>query len=462
MDTYQMKRFLYLRKLKKHLPNSVLTDTETLMSYSYDASSCQGALPVAVVRPKSVEECAKAVQIAHESGVAVVPRGAGTCTTGGAAPTRRAMILSFERMNKLIEIDSKNSIAVVEPGLINGHFQQALKPMNLFYPPDPASMAFCTLGGNVAENAGGPRGVKYGVTKDYVLGLEVVLPNGKTLTTGVRTHKGVVGYDLRGLIIGSEGTLGAITKIFFKLLPLPEKTMTLLAVFQSVQQAADTVSLITSSGLLPSTLEFMDRMAIEAVNRYKKTEFNLSGQAVLLIEVDGASPIVERDVEQIGALCASNQADVTIAHSVSERERLWQMRRAISPALYFISPSKINEDIVVPRTRLPEMLRQLNRIAEKYSLNIVNFGHAGDGNIHVNIMTNRSDPVEFARAEKAVRDIFEATLNLQGSISGEHGVGLTKRPYIDMEIPPHGLQLMRQIKELFDPKGIMNPDKIFP
>jgi glycolate oxidase len=449
------------KKLKKTLPHRVTTEPHELCCYSYDSSSSE-QIPGAVVMPHTAQECSKAVSFAYENNIVVVPRGAGTGTTGGSVPHKSSLVISLEKMNSIIEIDEKNSISVVEPGLINGHFQKELKKRGFFFPPDPASMAFCTLGGNVANNAGGPRCVKYGVTRDYVLGLEVVLPNGKTLTTGVKTHKGVVGYDLTRLLVGSEGTLGVITKIFLKIIPLPENTTTLMSIFPHISKAAEAVTHITASGIIPATLEFMDSEAIRAVERYKRLGLPSECEAILLIDIDGPEVIVERDSGQVADICTKLGGSVQCAQSEADRTRLWQARRAISPALYFISPAKINEDIVVPRTSIALIISELQKISERHKVKIVSFGHAGDGNIHVNIMTDRSNKEEFQRAESSVKDIFEATLKLGGTISGEHGIGLTKKPYIGMEISEEGLILMKEIKRSFDPKGIMNSGKVFP
>ena len=382
--------------------------------------------------------------------------------TAGAVALKDSVILSLEAMPRILEIDEKNLVAVVEPGVINSHLQAELEPKGLFYPPDPASMDFCTIGGNVAENAGGPRALKYGVTRDYVLGLEIVLPDGRVLATGVRTYKGVVGYDLTRLIVGSEGTLAIITKVFLKLLPCPEEVITLLCAFPELNGAAVAASKITMSGIIPRTLEFMDSGAINAVENYKPVGLPMNTEALLLIEVDGPRSSVAESAEKIASICSSLGADVKAADDVFSKQRLWEARRAVSPALYRISPTKINEDIVVPRSKIPDMLSFLKEIGIKYNLKIVNFGHAGDGNIHVNIMTDKNNKDEYQRAERSVKDIFEAALKLGGTISGEHGVGLTKSKYLGMEISPVGIRLMKEIKKVFDPKGILNPGKIFP
>ena len=443
------------------LPGRVSTDKEELFCYGFDASSIQGD-PSAVVKPVSTDEVAQVVAFANKQRTPIVARGAGTGMTGGAVPVKDAIILSLDSMNKILEIDEKNMIAVVEPGVINGHLQEQLEAKGLFYPPDPASMNFCTLGGNVAENAGGPRAIKYGVTKDYVLGLEVVLPDGRVIMTGGKTYKNVVGYDLTRLIIGSEGTLCVVTKIFLKVVPLPAETMTLLCTYSQINDAALTVSKITSSGIIPRVLEFMDNESVRAVENYRQFGLPTDAEALLLIEVDGSRASVSEEADKIVSICTSLNGRVSIAEDMFAKKRIWEARRAISPALYRIKPTKINEDIVVPRGRIPEMLQALKEISEKYNLKIINFGHAGDGNIHVNVMTDKNDKEEYKKAGKAVVDIFKATLKLEGTISGEHGVGLTKKQYVGMELSDTSIELMKAIKKTFDPNGIMNPGKMFP
>jgi glycolate oxidase len=450
-----------VKNIKDILPQGrVLTDPEELFCYGFDASSRQG-IPSAVVRPVNTDEVSKITAFAFKHGIPMVPRGAGSGMTAGAVPLKDSIVISLEAMNRILEIDERNLVAVVEPGVINSHLQKTLEFKGLFYPPDPASMNFCTLGGNVAENASGPRALKYGVTRDYVIGLEVVLPDGRMLTTGVRTHKGVVGYDMTRLIVGSEGTLAVITKIFLRLLPLPEEVITLLCIFPNMDEAAVAVSKITASKIIPRALEFMDHEAISAVENYKPIGLPKEAEALLLVEVDGSLNSVPEDAEKVASICHSLGAMVSVADDVFAKQRLWEARRAVSPALYRISPTKINEDIVVPRSKIPEMLRLLRDIGNKYNLKIVNFGHAGDGNIHVNIMTDKNNKEEYKRAEDAVKDIFETTLKLGGTISGEHGIGLTKAKYIGMELSPVSIGLMKAIKKVFDPKGIMNPGKIF-
>ncbi len=431
------------------------------MVYGYDSSMLEER-PVAVARPAAIGELVEVVKTAYAENIVLIPRGAGTGTVGASVPgEQNSVVISFERMNQILEIDKENMLAVVEPGVINGVFQRTLKDKGLFYPPDPASLNFCTLGGNVATGAGGPRAVKYGVTRDYVLGLEIVLPDGTVTKTGVRTAKGVVGYDLTRLIVGSEGTLAFVTKIILKILPEPETVVTLIATFNSTSNSAQTVSSIMASGIIPRTLEFMDKNSLQAVESYRPSGLPTSG-AMLLIELDGPTCVVNKEIKKVSAICNSFDGEVQIARSEAAAEKLWEARRSISPALYKISTTKINQDIVVPRSSVPDMLSRLDKIAQRSGLLIVNFGHAGDGNIHVNIMTDKSDPEKYNRATAAVEDIFKATLQLKGTISGEHGVGLKKKPYIKMELDEVVLSLMKHIKNVFDPAGIMNPGKIFP
>ena len=438
-----------------------MTDKEDLFCYGFDSSSTEG-MPSAVIRPVTTEEVSEVAAFAFQNKIPIVPRGAGTGMTGGAVPMKDVSVLSLEGMNNILDIDERNMIAVVEPGVINAHLQEKLDEKGLFYPPDPASMKFCTLGGNVAENAGGPRAVKYGVTKDYVLGLEIVLPNGEVIMTGGKTHKGVVGYDLTRLMVGSEGTLGIITKIFLKVLPLPEETITLLCTFSKLDDAAQAINGITSLPVIPSALEFMDRETIRAVENYRPVGLPLNTEALLLVEVDGPHASVTGDAGKIASVCTSLKGKVSIAEDIFSKQRLWEARRSVSPALYHIKPTKINEDIVVPRGRIPEMLGSLRKISEKHNLIIASFGHAGDGNIHVNVMTDKGIPEEYQRAEKAVRDIFEAALQLGGTISGEHGVGITKKQYVGMELSRENIEIMKAIKSVFDPRNILNPGKMFP
>jgi glycolate oxidase len=437
------------------------TAPEDLLCYGFDASGIE-ASPSAVVWPEHTEDVVRVMKYAFDSGIPVVPRGAGTGMTGGVVPLTGAIILSLEKMNRILEVDPENLCVLCEPGLINGRLQRDLERRSLFYPPDPASMNFCTIGGNVAENAGGPRAIKYGVTRDYVMEIEAVLPNGKILTTGVKTPKGVVGYDLTRLLVGSEGTLSVFTKIRLKILPMPEEVITLLVLFNNLESSGHAVSKIITSKIIPRTLEFMDQEAIRAVENFKPIGLSRDVEAILLIELDGYPSTITKEAEKVADICQHLGAEVNMAEDEEAREKLWEARRAVSPALYHISPTKINEDIVVPRNRIPDMLKRLKRLSEERGIKIVNFGHAGDGNIHVNIMVNRSNKEEYKKGLDLVQEIFKKTLELGGTISGEHGIGLTKAPYIGMEISETAMSIMKSIKEVFDPKNILNPGKMFP
>ncbi len=440
---------------------NISTAPEDLICYGFDASGLELS-PSAVVWPKNTEDVVKIMKYSSENGIPVVPRGAGTGMTAGAVPSKGAIIISFEKMKRIIEIDSENLTAFCEPGVINGKLQHELESIGLFYPPDPASMHFCTIGGNVAENAGGPRALKYGVTKDYVMGIEAVLPNGEVITTGVRTAKGVVGYDLTRLFAGSEGTLSVFTKIRLKVLPLPQDVVTLLAVFGHLEAAGDAVTKIISSKIIPRTLEFMDSEAIAAVENFRPVGLPGEAEAVLLIELDGHPSAITKEAGRIAEICEKLGAEIRMAEDDEARDKLWMSRRSISPALYKIRPTKINEDIVVPRNRVTEMLRRLRRLSEESGIKIVNFGHAGDGNIHVNIMVDKSDEDEYRKGLSLIEKVFHETLSLGGTISGEHGIGLTKTGYIGMEVSKQALEIMKSIKHVFDPKKILNPGKIFP
>jgi glycolate oxidase len=364
-------------------------------------------------------------------------------------------------MNKIIEIDTDNLFAEVEPGVITAALQTAVEKHGLFYPPDPASLKFSTLGGNVAECAGGPRCVKYGVTKDYVLGLEVVLPSGDIVQTGAKTMKSVAGYDLTSLLVGSEGTLGIITRIYLKLLPMPEARRTMQAIFPSMDAAAKTVSEIIRAKIIPSTLEFIDQAAIRCVEDYLKAGLPVHAEAILIIEVDGDCEVVDKYAVKIEQICMQGGAEkVKIAQTAQEADELWKVRRSISASLLKLNPHKINEDITVPRSRVPDIIKTIREIAQRYNLINVNFGHAGDGNIHTNFMINRDDHDELERAEKAVSEIFCATVAYGGTISGEHGIGIAKAPYLPLEVGEKGIEIIKRIKRAFDPNNILNPGKI--
>jgi glycolate oxidase len=442
-------------------PANVATDTADLICYSYDATQ-QQFLPEVVVHPATAEEISRIMRLANRELIPVFPRGAGSGFSGGSLPTKGGIVLTTERMDRILEIDQENLVATVEPGVVTEQFQQAVVKVGLFYPPDPASLKFSTLGGNVAECAGGPRCVKYGVTKDYILGLEVVTPTGDVITTGGPTMKGVVGYDLTKLMCGSEGPLGVITKIVIKLLPLPEAKKTMLVLFDSIDGAAQAVSAIIRGKIIPTTLEFMDGRTIDCVRQATNLQVPDSARAVLIIEVDGDREFLDKQAKKIVEIIQPlGVVETRIAETPAESEALWQIRRSVSASLRKVNPDKFNEDICVPRSKVPEMIRKIDAIAERYGIPIVNFGHAGDGNIHVNIMIDKKVPGELAKAEEAIEEVFKGALELGGTMSGEHGVGIAKAPYIPLEITPQAAAYMKALKKALDPNNILNPGKIF-
>ncbi len=450
-----------MQRLKGFLDShKVSTEKADLLCYGFDASKIKAA-PAAVAWPEDTTDVVRLSKFAYEQEIPLIPRGAGTSTTGSSVPTKGGIVLSLERMNQILEIDGDNLFVMVEPGVINGALQRELGLKGLFYPPDPASLEFCTIGGNVAVNAGGPRAIKYGVTGNYVRYLEAVLPDGRVIEAGVRTKKGVVGYDLKSLLVGSEGTLATITKIGLSVLPEPETVLTLIASYRSLRSATETVTTIIANRIIPRTLEFLDRATIEALEAYQPSGLKGS-ESVLIIELDGPVKTVERDSERVVQICQSKGASLEVADDSLSQQSIWATRRAISPALFHISPTKINEDIVVPVTAVPDMVEFLQRLSEQEGIPIASFGHAGDGNLHVNIMVNQEDRELYEKGRSLVREIFREALRLGGSLSGEHGVGLTKADYIDMEIHNNEMDLMRGIKRLFDHRMILNPGKVFP
>lgn len=439
---------------------NVMDSMEQRQCYSYDART-DGIVPDLIVFPSSAAEVSGILKLANRHGFPVIPRGQGTGLTGGAIPVVEGVVLVFTRMDRILELDTENLIAVVEPGVITFNLQQEAAKYGLFYPPDPASYKYSSIGGNVAECAGGPNSLKYGVTRDYVIGLEVVLPTGEILNTGVRTMKGVVGYDLTRLFVGSEGTLGVVTKITVKLVPLPEAKATILALFTEVEEAARAVSAIIAAKIIPSTIEFMDRASIRCSEKASPMGIPEEIGGLLLIEVDGNEEAVAPQVEKVKKILTSQKAarcDVT--RDPAEADKLWQARRVLSQATYNLNPVKIAEDVVVPRSHIPTLIRSLEALEKKYGIPILSFGHAGDGNFHVSIMI-KDTPEDRHKAEEAVKDIFAETVRLGGTLSGEHGIGTSKAPYLDMELSPEVIATMKSIKTLFDPNNILNPGKIF-
>jgi len=442
-------------------PAHLIAGPDDLVKYASDGTRLE-YLPDAVALPGSDEEISRILILANKAGLPVIPRGGGSGMTGGALPVRGGLVLSLERFNRILNIDQENLTAKVEPGVITAHLQEEVEKLDLFYPPDPASADVSTLGGNVAECSGGLRGLKYGVTRDYVLGLRVVLPTGEIIETGVETMKGVAGYDLTRLIVGSEGTLAVVTSITLRLIPRPAARRTMTAFFRDVKDAARTVSNIIREKIIPSTLEFLDRQCIDCVRDEMGADIPPDAGAMLLIETDGDEGLVIREADKLKEICLRSGAiQLRTASYQKEIERLWEARRAVSPSLKNLKPGKVSEDVVVPRSRLVELMSFLDELVKKYGLPIAAFGHAGDGNIHVNILMDPENPEELRKGDPIVKELFKKVIELGGTITGEHGVGITKAPYMEMEFSRPAIDLMRRLKDAFDPNGILNPGKIF-
>lgn len=439
----------------------VLVDAERVEPYAQDAVK-EKFPPEAVVLPRSAEEIAAILRLANEARFPVTARGGGVGYTGGAVPVEGGIVIGTDRMNHIKEINADDLYVVTEPGVTTYALQQSVEEHGLFYPPDPASYKNSFIGGNIAENAGGMRSAKYGVTKHYVLGLEVVMPTGEIITTGGRTSKNVVGFDLTGLICGSEGMLGIITEATLRLLPLPEATRTVRATFHTMSAACACVPRFTRARVTPVAIEVLDQNSIRAVELEFAFGLPMDAGALLIVSVDGSGEEVERAsliVEEV--MREGGGFDLLRSRTREEEERLWDVRRALSPAIKKYGTLKLNEDVVVPRSRVPELVERVLEIGRRHETFVVNFGHAGDGNIHVNFMCDRADAQSVARARAAVRDTFAAAIELQGTISGEHGIGYVKAPYMEMAVTETTLEAMKRIKRALDPLGILNPGKVF-
>jgi glycolate oxidase len=441
----------------------VRTDAASLESYGVDALG-QGHPPDLVILPANTAEVAAIARVCNGQRMPLVVRGAGTGFTGGAVPTRGGVVVSMERMNRILEIDQTNLLAVVEPNVITADLQRAVEQLGLFYPPDPASLEMSSIGGNVAECAGGPRAFKYGTTKRYVLALEAVLPTGEVVATGSKAVKNVVGYDLTQLLVGSEGTLAIITRVTLRLIPKPPARATLLALFVDIRPAVDAVSALIQHRVVPAALELVDADSLAAIRDHLQQEVVPPGTgAVLIVESDGMQAAVDEEIDRVADACRGAGATrVSLAANDEDRDRLWNVRRMLSGALKATGLLKINHDVVVPRGRVPELFAAIATLRQAHQLRIAAFGHAGDGNIHVNLMVDRRDTQQRARAGEAERALFERVVALEGSISGEHGIGFAKAQYIGLELSPEEIALMKRVKTAFDPNGILNPGKIFP
>lgn len=437
-------------------------DKEARITHSYDGTPMLQAIPDAVIYPKSTEQVSAIMKVLSAYKVPLISRGSGSNLCGGTVPVQGGVVMVMHRMNRLLELDTDNLVARVQPGIITADFISHIESLGLFYPPDPSSMRISTIGGNIAECSGGLRGLKYGTTKDYVIGLEAVLANGEIIRTGGKLMKDVAGYDLTKLLVGSEGTLAIITEATLKLIPPPKSKMTMLAMFRDLYGAARTVSAIVESRIIPATLEFMDNPTIRVVDDFAKLGLPLDMEAILLIEQDGDPETVERDIEMIRRICAREQADsIQVAADREEAERLLTARRSAFTALARLRPTTILEDATVPRSKIADMVRRINEIAHKYNVTIATFGHAGDGNLHPTATTDARDAEEIHRVEQAFEEIFAAALELGGTITGEHGVGVVKAPYLEWKIGASGVEVMKGIKKAFDPDNILNPGKVF-
>jgi glycolate oxidase len=443
-------------------PEHLLTSPEDLVCYSYDGTFAE-CRPDAIVSPDTTNQVSAILVLASREGIPIVPRGMASGLAAGTVPFGGGLVLNLTRMNRILEIDRENLTATAQSGVITADLAAAVEKQGLFYPPDPASIRQSTLGGNAACNSGGPRCLKYGVTGDYVMALEAVLPDGRVLRTGNKCIKDVTGYDLVHLLVGSEGTLAVITEITVRLLPLPEAKRTALAIFPDIGSASQVVNEILFAGVLPATLEIVDETAIQCVEAYLHAGLDCTAEAMLIVETDGDAETAQREIERVAHVCRQGGAsDVQIARTPAESDELWRARRSVSPSLGRVRPNKLGEDIVVPRAAIPEMVRRIKRIALKHGLPIVIFGHAGDGNLHPNILFDKRDETEMHRVEAAVADLFAEAVDLGGTLSGEHGVGVLKQPYLEMALGPLAIEVMRGIKQAFDPRGILNPGKVLP
>ncbi|WP_059104389.1 FAD-binding oxidoreductase [Shouchella shacheensis] len=439
----------------------VQTSVADVHSYSFDGSFGE-YVPEAVVHVSSTEDVCQVMKVANAYKVPVTPRGQGTCLSGGPLPVHGGIVLDTSQWPSSVEIFPDDLIARVSPGTLTSTIHEAAAQHGLMYPPDPSSAHVSTIGGNLAENSGGPRGLKYGVTKDYVLGLEVVTPEGEVMRTGGKTIKNVTGIDLTKLIVGSEGILGVITEATLKLVPAPPALQTMMAAFDSMRAAGEAISKTLVSEILPSKMEFIDKACARAVENYQPSGLPIDAEAILIIELDGHPAAIQEEAEKVERVMMELGAKMVIMpQSAAEAAEIWKARKLVSPAIAKIKPTKVSEDATVPRSKIPEMMEKLAAIRENYGIELVVFGHAGDGNLHPNILCDKRDKEEMQRVELAVAEIFQAAIDLGGTLSGEHGIGTMKSPFLEDEIGLTGVDMMKRIKQAWDPNGIMNPGKVF-
>ena len=440
---------------------NVFSSIADRQSYAYDSAVLNPVTPALVVAPETTEQLGQVIALCYKHGLPMTVRGSGTNLSGGTIPdSTESVVILTQKLNRIIEINSADLYAVVEPGVVTAKFASAVAQKNLFYPPDPGSQAVSTIGGNIAENAGGLRGLKYGVTKDYVMGLEFFDSKGDIVKTGSRTVKCVTGFNLAGLMVASEGTLGIISKAILKLVPPPKASKAMMAVFDDVQKAADAVADIIAAHILPCTLEFMDNVTINMVEDDVKIGLPRSAQAILLIEVDGYPAQVEDDATTVEKQLSKNGASsVVVARDAEEKNKIWEARRKALPALARRRPTIVLEDATVPRSKIPAMIETVNDVAAKYDLLVGTFGHAGDGNLHPSILCDRRDKEEFARVEKAIDELFTRTIEMGGTLSGEHGIGTAKAKWLELETSPATIEFARNMRRAIDPKRLFNPSK---
>lgn len=441
--------------------SKVFDEKEYLITYSYDATRVE-YLPDLIVFPENERDIERILKIAYKYKIPVTPRGAGVGYSGGALPYNSGIVIVFTKMNKILNIDTKNFIAEVEPGVVTYELQNECEKKGLFYPPDPASLKTSTIGGNVSENSGGPRCFKYGVTLNYVLELECFLVNGDKIKVGSNVIKDVAGYNLKSLIVGSEGTLAVISKIILRLITLPELRVLFRVDFKSLSAGAEFINKVINSKIYPSVLEFMDRNSILASSKYMEVSFNNDINASIVIEVDGNEiEVKERKNRFIEVLKDCEILNYEIAETEEEQEELWKIRRNISPAISSLSPKKINEDVVVPVSKIPETVEFINKLAKEFNILIILFGHFGDGNIHTNLMVDPDNPEEMRKSEIVLNEIFRYVISKKGSITGEHGVGISKKSFMKYQFSNREIELFKQVKRVFDPENLLNPGKIF-
>jgi len=454
-----------IKNLKSVLGNeNVLTSYEDRYCYAYDATALGDKLylPDVIVLPSSTEQVSEILKIADKYSMPVIARGAGTNLAGGCIPLNGGIIIHLSRMNQILEVDKDNLLCRVQPGVAVEKLQQAVEEAGLYYPPDPSNLKVSTIGGSIAQSSGGPRCFKYGTTKDYILGLELVLADGTIIETGGKTIKNVTGYNLTQLIVGSEGTLGIVTEATLKLIPKPESKKVLIAFFNSIDNAANAVTGIISAKIMPATLELIDKYTMETIEKFYPTGLRTDMDASLVIEVDGSQETVDVQAKRIESICKSyNACDIRISKDQKEADDIWFARRSAFGAVAKLGPNVITEDAVVPRDKIPTMIREIRRINTKYSLTACIMGHAGDGNIHPNYSLDLRNKDEMERFEKAVDELFNTALRLGGTLSGEHGIGMTKSKYMKKALDERSIEIMKSIKQVFDPKGILNPGKLF-